>query len=182
MDHKLLLDKLEKYGVRGPGLSWIKLYLQDRRQCVKVTKLNDNNEVTNYQSDYKLNKAGVPQVSVLGPLLFILCINDLPDVTKHQCIMFADDVSIIINNTDNNLINYETDINNTLRNVINYLDINNLNVNLSKTNYIQFTTKGRTLLNLNIKYKNDLLAQVDKTTFLGFILDKGLHCTHRKGL
>ncbi len=81
--HLTLLQKLEQYGIRGTPLKWFESYLSDRMQYVNYN---------NVKSELMTVKCGVPQVSVQGPLLFIIYINDLPNALKHcKFIMFADD-------------------------------------------------------------------------------------------
>ena len=91
--HEILFNKLDKYGIRGPFLSWIKSYLENREQFVEIENCYDI-KVT---SDIEKINVGVPQGSVLGPLLFILYINDIVEnVHIGNKIMFVDDLSILI--------------------------------------------------------------------------------------
>ena len=86
MNHDILLTKLEHYGIRGTALDWFKSYLKDRLQYVFL------NGVT---SEHKSISCGVPQGSVLGPLLFLVYINDLPNISKIlDFYLFADDTNI----------------------------------------------------------------------------------------
>ena len=86
VNHDILYKKLEHYGVRGMLLEWFKSYLTDRKQYVFY-----NGE----SSDLKLISCGVPQGSVLGPLLFLIYINDLPNIsTNLKFFLFADDTNI----------------------------------------------------------------------------------------
>ena len=88
VDHTILLHKLHHYGIRGTALQWFRSYLSDRQQFVTIDGVN---------STTKHMEFGVPQGSILGPLLFIIYINDIPEVAKHaQWVLFADDANIII--------------------------------------------------------------------------------------
>lgn len=175
VSHDILLKKLELIGVRGVALNYMASYLRDRKQYVIVTKLNSNNEVISYSSDLKSNICGVPQGSILGPILFLLYINDITRVSDHKCVLFADDISIIVtsNKKENTTAQHENDINKTVTNIVNWLDINKLKVNMTKTYYIKFNN----FLNykLNISYNNSAIEEVNQTQFLGLIIDRDLN-------
>ena len=88
VDHNILLAKLAHYGIRGPALGWLKSYLSDRNQVVSVN---------NSDSSMKKITYGVPQGSILGPLLFIIHINDIPEISSiAKVILYADDANIIV--------------------------------------------------------------------------------------
>merc|ERR1712013_573928 len=92
VNHKILLGKLHHYGIRGTALSLIESYLTDRQQCVQI-----NNAI----SDLDYVSHGVPQGSILGPLFFLLYINDIAessDVLKFY--LFADDTAIFLSHKD----------------------------------------------------------------------------------
>lgn len=112
----------------------------------------------------------MPQGSILGPLLFLLYINDLPNQVQHNCIMFADDTTLIIKS--DNLDNFNKDINDTLVNVIHWLNNNNLKININKTCIMQFRTYRSADIDLDIHYETESVEEVESTKFLGIHIDK----------
>lgn len=167
VNHHKLLFKLKKYGIRGPALDWLHSYLNDRSQCTEISRTEKSIKQI-YRSNFRLNTCGVPQGSILGPLLFLLYINDLPDATSQKSILFADDATIIIKS---NKDQFEFDINTALNNIITWLDDNDLQINLNKTKFIQFKTYKTKLLNPNINYNGSVIEEVTESNFLGITLD-----------
>ena len=87
VNHSLLLDKLEYYGIRGIGRKWFQSYLTNRTQYTSIQ---------GFESSLKQTKHGVPQGSVLGPLLFLVYINDLHRAIKNSRVYhFADDTNLL---------------------------------------------------------------------------------------
>jgi hypothetical protein len=106
VNHNILLSKMEFYGISGKANTPKKSYLQNRYQRVQIKK-----DTINYCSEWELITDGVPQGSILGPLFFLLCINDLPNAISDLStpILFADDTSIIISNPVS--LQFEKDVN-----------------------------------------------------------------------
>ena len=91
VNHVILFDKLEHYGIRGLALEWVKSYFSERKQSV---------EFNNVRSSPQGISCGVPQGSILGPLFFILCVNDLNNASILDAILFADDTNLFISLND----------------------------------------------------------------------------------
>ena len=124
VDHALLLTKLRNYGIRGDELSWFTSYLTDRTQSVSLENVTSDSMNISY---------GVPQGSILGPLLFTLYINDLPSVTKTcKVIIYADDTAII-HCSYKQKAQIEKHLNNDMEIVKTWLDDNKLTLNVKKT-------------------------------------------------
>ena len=133
VDHSILLKKLEHYGIRGIANSWFKSYLSDRKQFTTVNGFN---------SDYKTMKYGVPQGSVLGPLLFLIYINDLHNAIKNSTVHhFADDTNLLVSGL--NIKKIQDLINLDLKYLSNWLKANKIALNSSKTELIIFRQRNK---------------------------------------
>ena len=131
VNYKILLTKLEYYGIRGVSNGWFASYLSNRRQFVSLNGII---------SDYQTITCGVPQGSVLGPLLFLLYINDMPKCSNIlEFHLFADDTNLFLNNP--NIINLETDLNTEIEKVSQWLYANKLSLNIDKTSFVVFLHK-----------------------------------------
>ena len=168
VDHSFLISKLYKLGIRGPILKWFKSYLSNRQQFVQIHKT---------KSDIKPVVCGIPQGSILGPLLFILYINDLAEVsdTLHT-ILFADDTTVTIEGKNEaELINI---LNTELQKLNCWLKANKLTINVSKSHFMVFHRGKRKLDVNNPSLNNIALKRVNYSKFLGVIIDDGLKWTN----
>ena len=130
IDHKTLLYKLENYGVRGIALSWLKSYLSNRQQFVFVD--GSNATMSTIQCE-------VPQGSILGPLLFLIYINDIINSSSiFKFIMFADDTTVLASHKNLNVL-IDT-LNVELSKISTWFKCNKLSLNISKTNFMHFQT------------------------------------------
>ncbi|CAB4015173.1 RNA-directed DNA polymerase from transposon X-element [Paramuricea clavata] len=133
VDHSILLAQLEKYGIQGRSLEWFKSYLKDRKQVCSINgKKSSANDI----------KCGVPQGSNLGPILFLLYINDLPNSLKmSKPSMFADDTNLTCVEQSSSEI--ETKLNEELENVHRWLTGNKLTLNDEKTEFMLIGSRSR---------------------------------------
>ena len=165
IDHNILLQKLEIYGIRGTALCWFNSYLANRKQCVVV-----NGEY----SQHLTISCGVPQGSILGPLLFLLYINDLTHSTAIlKFVMFADDTNLFFSHKDlNELTNI---VNCELNKISLWLKINKLSLNIKKTHFILFHFRQKKIItSVSIQIDNNNIEQVKMTKFLGIIINENL--------
>ena len=169
VDRDLLLNKLNKYGLNGTVLKWFRSYLSNRQQKVKYNNVISDPVIVNY---------GVPQGTVLGPLLFLLYVNDIVKVVKQCKIeLFADDTMIYISGTD---LKYMEDIlNNDLENIFKWLCNNKLSINTEKTKFCLFGRKFKLNQivpnNINITINNRNILPEKQIKYLGVIFDHQLN-------
>jgi len=165
VDHKILLGKLNLYGIRGIINDWFKSYLQNRRQTTLINqKISGKNDMV----------LGVPQGSVLGPLLFLLYINDISAISKTlQFHLFADDTNILYSNKC--LKSLEKKMNDELKKLYEWLITNKLTLNIKKSNFVIFSSlRKKVHYEVNLKINCVPLENKNYVKYLGILLDSNL--------
>ena len=166
VDHDILLYKLNHYGIRGIALKWFESYLKNRKQYAHVNNVSSKIEDLKY---------GVPQGSILGPLLFIIYINDLPNIQKlSQFVIYADDANIFI--TGATMDEIETKFNELAQFLVDWVSANGLLLNVKKTNYMIFA--NITTRDFDAKIKNIPIEHSKVSRFLGVLIDSNLTWRH----
>ena len=164
INRNILLKKLEKYGIRGLPLRLLASYLENRTQAVRVG---------NVLSPFKQIDMGLPQGSVLAPLLFILYVNDLPCISNlFSVTLFADDATLFIE--DRNYDSLIRSCNSGLELFLTWCWANRLSVNIDKTHYLIFSNKKIIDFHPVIKLNNRIIEQKSSVSFLGMELDDKL--------
>ena len=163
VNHSILLKKLEHYGVRGVVLNWFCSYLKNRRQYVSVN---------GHTSKELKVTCGVPQGSVLGPILFLVYINDLPSVSKILTFyLFADDTNIYYESS--NTFDLQRKMYIELKKVKKWLDANRLALNIEKTKFVLFhSPTWKSTDPITIRFGRKKVCQEKFVKFLGVLLDE----------
>ncbi len=161
--HNTLLKKLKHYGIRGICNDWFRNYLLDRQQYTDVNKSI---------SSLKYITCGVPQGSILGPILFLIYINDISCCTKLNLLSYADDTTMY--SSDANLHNLEIVTNIELRKLDEWFRTNKLALNVSKTKFSIFSPNKIKSNNIQIAINDTNIERDQVTKFLGLHLDEQL--------
>uniref|UniRef100_A0A8C6SLB0 Reverse transcriptase domain-containing protein n=1 Tax=Neogobius melanostomus TaxID=47308 RepID=A0A8C6SLB0_9GOBI len=165
VNHNILLQKLHKYGFRDNVYIWLYNYLTNREQYVSIK---------NYDSKKNSVEYGVPQGSILGPLLFIIYINDFASVsTTTFPVLFADDTNLFISNRD--LKALIKNLNHDLQNYSEWFRANKLSLNVKKSNFMLFAGNKKCERDqIKIYINNEEINSVSSTCFLGVQIDDKL--------
>lgn len=167
VNHDKLLNALNHYGVRGTVLDVFKSYLSNRQQYVKV------NDII---SDSMLVRIGVPQGTVLGPILFIIYINSMLQLDINALtISYADDTVILF--SGNTWEDTKERVQNGMFQIKNWLDMYQLSLNVEKTKYIAFSATNVNRPNfhtINIINLDNVISEVNCIKYLGIVIDKNI--------
>ena len=176
VDHTILLKKMDHYGFRGIANNWFENYLRNRVQYVVINGKN---------STPLSMECGVPQGSVLGPLLFLIFINDLPNATNFFTLLFADDTTFQFSSKELDFL--ATTANCELEKASNWFQVNKLTLNVSKTKYILFRSKNMAVdfTKLQLKIGDESIERIGSNCkkkffkFVGHHLDEFLTWEHQ---
>jgi hypothetical protein len=168
------LKKLPYYGIMGKSTSLLESYLINRHRRVQIDNSTLN---TKFVSGWTKVKHDVPQGSVLGPLLFLLYINDFPNAITHKAtpILFADDTSIIISRPNTHLL--QNDLTIIFGQITKWFQENSLSLNLCKTYLIKFCSNNQNCLDIAIAHRNGFIPKINETKFLRLHMNNTLSWT-----
>lgn len=163
ISHDILMMKLEHYGISGVAGDWIKSYLSGRQHRVQLSE--------DAKSNWEFVKHGIPQGSILGPVLFSIYVNDLvANMPENICdvVLYADDTSVIVKGTsETNLV---VNIKIVLCELEEWFTANKLKLNGEKTNLMRYQPNGA-LKEFTLDYNEWQLKAVEDCKFLGITID-----------
>ena len=165
VNHSILLYKLEHYGIRGIVNKFFGSFLTNRNQYVTINKTN---------SSLKSIDIGVPQGSILGPFLFLIYINDIPNSVKCTPRLFADDTCLLMGAPSTTIL--ETQLKDDFNNICNWISANNLTLNSKKLQLLIIAPNLKfSNVVLNIQSPAGEIKTVFKAKYLGILFDNRLN-------
>lgn len=179
VSHPVLISILQNIGITSVSLKWFKSYLENRKQYVELSHVTKLNHLISFKSSLKEIKFGVPQGSILGPVLFLCYLKGLPSALTNKnsklCI-YADDSNLIV--SGKTVLEVQTSARNNLLSVRNHFNSKNLLLNFNKTNMISFSLAGKANFRTIVDIHDVEVSQVKLTKFLGLLLDENLSWNH----
>jgi hypothetical protein len=171
VNHTILLNKLHYYGIRGKCHHWFKSYLENRKQrvCISPHILEEEKS-----SSWETVVNRFPQGSILGPLHFIIYLNDLPNGLhqKAKPVVYADDTSVLL------MAKNDEELKNKINCMLDYMtgwfSANGLTLNVEKPNIMKFTSSYHQNEAFQIMYQKKIITGTNNTKFLGLELDKNI--------
>lgn len=159
--HDILIKKLELLGIRGKAKSWLESYLLNRKQFVEITHLYEGTrELKQIKSSTQNITGSIPQGSVLGCLLFLAYINELPSVVTQKIVLFADDATLLVTCEQNNIENLQALINDCQNKIVTNLKVIGLTLNFRKAKMMQFRPYQTIEKVFTISHQGHLIEQV----------------------
>ena len=168
LNHDILLDKLSYYGVNGTAITLLKSYLSDRKQYVKIDEV---------KSSIQTIKTGVPQGSIVGPLIFNIFINDIINSSrKFNFILYADDTTLnsTLESFGRTTDEVQSSIKIELQKICKWLDLNKLSLNVTKSKFMLFHMPQRVAPLLHFDLNESPIEYVHEFNFLGLTLGSSL--------
>ena len=170
IEHSIILKKLELYGIHGPALSWFHSYLSDRHMRVKCKTVSSGCEVLS--DEYKV-EYGTLQGSCLGPLIFLIFVNDLHlHLHDSECVQFADDTTLIFSHKSLKYLRFCVE--EELRRIHDWFNANKLTLNIDKSSYLLFEANRSDRTKFTLFLNGLEIPRVSCAKFLGTWLDDKL--------
>ena len=165
VSHRILLQKLLYYGIRGSAYSLMESYLSNRQQFVFIN---------NSASSSKSINIGIPQGSILGPLLFLIYVNDIKNAISCHPRFFADDTCLVLDNPS--LKELENECDSEIRRLHTWCNANELQINPEKSAAIVFPPKLNSQeTQLNLSYNTSNISVCESSKYLGVTIDHRLN-------
>ena len=170
IEHSIMLQKLELFGVRGVCLNWFRSYLENRRMRVRCSVTSSESKMV---SEYHTVNFGTPQGSCLGPLIFLIFVNDMQmHLTEVESIQFADDTTVLFSHRNEIYLQYC--IERELSTLSDWFKANKLTLNVDKSVFLLFNRSGRKQIE-QLKLGDEVIRRVSTTKFLGTWIDDYLN-------
>ena len=171
IEHRILLQKLELYGIRGNALTLFDSYLSNCKLRVKCRTISNTKEMKS--EEYPV-KYGMPQGSCLGPLIFLIFVNDLHLHLQHsECVQFADDTTLVFTNRNLNYLHFS--IESELISIQDWFNANKLTLNVEKSSYLLYHNQKQLVSNFKIELNGVEIPRVNHAKLLGVWLDDKLN-------